>query len=865
MLGAQQLGMARGSIQIDTSDLRNTVGIARSVSGEVARSFGAIDASAKRTQAVMLGVSRAIGGLRTELTGLSIGAGIITGLGIKTAASFQEAGVKLAGMVGGIDKATALMEDLRAKARAAGLPFQDMLDTAIRLLPTFQGNSKELERWYGIIRRTAVLNATEGMTGAAFSINEAITSGGTDLVSLVERFNISRVGLRAELAKNGNDMYDALDKVLTRMGITDETARNMGQTFNASFRAAKDAALQLLAEGFTPLLQALTPILQAGAQWLSQLRESNPLVAQLGAGLATAAVTGAPLLLLFNQLVEAGTKLKALGVLGGLGRVAGAGLAVGAGVGLGIGATNAIGNATGNQQMANAGLSDLIQVLRKLIANIGWTFMEIDRLIRTSLLSALHSFVNAVISAASAIGGVVSAIANMLPGAMGGNALGKIGADLTAGGAGLQATSDRMFNGMIADINRRTQSQMRSFIEFMVPGTFNRPSAAGGGGGGMPAGPDNSARNKIIFQWAKDVERLERDAAKARLDVVRDYERSVAATIAQYNKSALREEEDFQRSRARAIAEYNRSVAEAIAQAARRESDWQADYNEKIAEMRSDANERLVKLEEDYNEARERAERDHKDRLMEAAARLDAVAVRNEQRNYERQRADAEDAYNDQRSEIQTALDEREADELRSHQKRLEQAREADAERLADMQKAFEEQTAQEDFERAIRLQRQAEDHAEQLAEMARAQEERLQQISEQAALEKQALNDAFIEQLNQAGVHRDAWLELQKKQQDEALKLFGQFWAQFNQQFPNTPGPVQGPVNGFPSGWQDFGYGGDTVAAQAAAAGGSSTSRSISIAQGAIVINAAAGQSEEEIGRIVERRMMGLLEEVSH
>lgn len=872
--GAQNLGTARGSIEISTSDLRNVAGVVRSVATDVSRQMGTIDAAAKRTQATFLSLSRGIGQIKGELTGLSVGAGILTGLGVKTAANFQESAIKLAGMVGGMQKAQALMDDLRKKSAAAGIPFADMLATAERLLPTFQGNTKELERWYALVRRVSVLNATEGMTGAAFSINEAITSGGTDLVSLVERFNISRAQLRAELAANGNDFYDALDKVLTRMGITNETALQMGQTFNASFRAAKDAALQLLAEGFTPLLQVLTPILQKTALWLAQLRETNPAIAQLGAGLATVATVGAPALLLFNQLVEAGQKLKALGILGGLGRAGGVGLAVGAGVGLGIGATNAIGRATGNDQMANAGLSDLWKTVQQLLFNISWTVTKVFQGLVEAIARLTNMFgtqidyiVNLASRFAQAVGGMIQAagkfiagIAAMLPSGMGGDTLrsqvtalmnpvtpnGDAGKRALQSSADFRKASDDFFRNWAASISAQSGAPLDSFST--------------GGPGGPGAG--NTERDKIISQWAKDAARIEREAGQARLDEERSYGQQRAQTIRQYNLNALREQEDFERNRARATAQYNRQVAEAIADAAKRDAAWQKDYNEKIAEIRQDGNEQVADLERNYAKDRERRERDHRDRLLNAAARLDAVAVAEEQRNYARQQQDAEENYTEQRTKLQDALAERLADELEAHQERLAAAHEADAERLADMKRNFEEQIAEQDLERAIQQQRRAEDFATQLAEMDAAHAERLAQIDTQAAQERAALNESFIAQLNDLGIYNKAWRDQQAAAQAESLRLFQEFWKQFNLSFPQvTQGPqapYPGDVGQFPSSFADYGFGATR------AAGGSVSNRSITIAEGAIVINAAPNHDERSVARQVRTEMERLLVEAA-
>lgn len=866
-IGGQSLGVARGAIEIDTSSLRSITGVARSVAADVGRQFGAIDTAAHRLQVRFLAVSRGIGQIKGELTGLSIGAGLLVGAGLRVAGAFEEADIKLSGMTGGLENAQKLSAELRKQAQAAGLPFQDMLNMATRLLPTLEGDTKELEKWYDIVKRTAVLNAQEGVTGAAFSINEALSSGGTDLVSLVERFNISRVKLRAALAENGGDFRAALDQVLTTMGITTEVADRMGQSFNASFRVAKDAALQLLAEGFTPLLQILTPLLQGAARWLAQLRETSPALVGIGAGLTTITALGAPTLLLFNQLVEAGQKLKALGILGGLGRAGGLGLAVAGGVGLGIGATNAIGRATGNEQMANAGLDDLFLTIRKLIVNIGFTFSEVDRIIRVGLVSALRTLVNAVIGAATSLGGVVSAIGAMLPGRMGGNALSKIGGDLSAGGAGLLASSNALFDAMIASMNKRSRDTMKGFLNFMAPPTS--AGAADIGGGGMASGgggTDMGERNKVVGQWAKDVARIERDAAKARLDATRDYERSVAQTVAQYNQSALREAEDFARQRARQEANFQRQLADLQADAAKREAAWQRDLTERMSDVREESAERLADLDADYAKNRERAERDHRDRLLDAAARLDAVAVRNEQQAFARQQQDAQENYNEQRQEIQAALDERIADELESHQRRLEDARAADAERLADMQRSFEEQKALEDEERALRLERQAEDHQQQLAQMAMAQAERMQQIAEQAASEKAAIDTAFVEQLNGLGIYNQAWRDQQAKAQEESLKSFALFWRAFNAQFPGATQGPQGPLPAnlgqFPTSFADFGFNGASAATRTATAGGSS--RNITISENAIAVYAAPGMDERALARQVRVEMERLLMEAT-
>lgn len=868
--GGVSLGTARGSIEISTASLSNVTAVTRSVAQQVNQNLGAIDAAAKRTEANFSRISRGIGAVRGELAGLSIGAGLLTGLGLRTAASFEDAESRLIGMTGSLQNAQKLMADLRKQSAAAGLPFQDMLNVATRLLPTFQGNTKELGKWYDIVKRVATLNSQEGVSGAAFSINEALTSGGTDLVSLVERFNISRVQLRAALARNNQDFLKSLDEVLTKMGITSQVAQDVGDNFNASFRVAKDAALQLLAEGFTPLLQTITPLLHQSAAWLATLRQTNPAIAQLGAGMTAAVAVGAPLLLLFNQLIEAGTTLKALGVLGGLGRAGLIGGAVGVGALGGVGIVNAVGSATGNQAQQNFSINEAWLRLRQLIVIVAKGMSDIDVMIRTGLVNALRTLVNAVIGAASAIANTVGAIGAMLPSRMGGNALTQMAEGLRSRQIGALASSNAAFDAMNNTIAQRNRAAMLGFMNFMVPSSA--PSASSGAdAGGAPGAPGAAGnageRNAAIHEWAQSAARIEREAAAARLDAQRQYEQQRAQTIAQYNQNALREEADLQRGRARQLAAYQREIANVQAAAAKREAAWQADYNERIADLRADGNDRLQDLERTYNRDRERRERDHRDRLLDAAARLDAVAVANEQRRYSREQEDAQTAFREQQAQIRTDLAERLAQEQEAHQERLQAAREADSERLADMQRAFEEQIAQEDLERAIQHQRRAEDHAAQLAQMDSAHSERLTQMAEQAAQEKAALNESFVAQLNDLGIYNQAWRTQQAKAQEESLKLFQQFWKAFNDQMPTLvdrpQAPYPGNVGQFPSSFADFGFG-TAPAASRAAAGGSVSNRSVTIAEGAIVINAAATHDERAIGRQVRVEMERLLMEAT-
>jgi len=784
------LGNAQGKISIDVRDLRNVQAVARDVGITVERSLGSIDAGAKKAESSFTRLNRSIGSIRGQLLAVGAAGAILTGIGLNVAASMEEARIQIRGMVGNERDAVKLMDDLRKRAAAAGVPFSDMLSVATQLLPTFQGNTKELEKWYDLVRRTATLNRREGVQGAAFAIREALTSGGTDLVSLSERFNISRVQLRTALEQTGGDFAAALDMVLTKMGITTQVADEMGLTFNASLRAARDAAGQLLAEGLTPILNILTPILQSTASWLSQLRETQPAIGNITGAVLVLTATLPPALLLFNQLVEAATKLKALGILGGLGRAGavGAGAAIGGAAGIGI--VRGVGAATGDEYLRTFGLSQFVDGLKRMFISAVNGFHETLNAIDSGLVSAVSSFTSAIAGMVEAMGTFVVQLAQQFPERFRGGLPG-LGERILGGAAGVRGLGTGLEEAAAARAGRRARE-----MGILQRGLFPLSQITGDEGAAAQARVQveqqaAQARLDAINQWAASVKQLEQDTAAARLDAVQSY-----------NLTLRRDAEDYARGRARQEQQLADQIADIRSDAAERESEWQADFVERIADIRADGNERLTDLETKYNRDREKAAHSHRDRLMDAASRLDAVAVFQEQRRYAAETRDRDEAFKDQRNDIEKQLAERIAQEQEAHEERLNAARKADEERIIELQDNLAEQQRMEDEDRAIRLQRMAED-----------QQQRLTQLATQAARERAALDAALTAQLATQGDYYAKLLVAQSKHQTESQRMFDEWWEGIKAAFRGAPAGPGGGTGGIQRG--------DPIAPQPFADGG--------------------------------------------
>lgn len=854
-LGGRNLGQATGAIIVDTSSVEKAavtvkrVGrdINQSITGNLGKASTAVDSFTEKFRGGigridLKSISRGIKDIRGELLAVGVAAGALTGIGLQTAGGIQEARVQLKGMTGSLESAEALISSLREQANASGIPFADMLAASRQLLPTLEGSTEELEKWLPIVRRVAVLNQREGVAGAAFSINEALSSGGTDLVSLAERFNISRVQLRQALEQTGGDFSAALDLVLTKMGITQQTADEMGQTFNASFRIAKDAALQALGAGFEPLLQVLTPILQQTAEWLTKLREVSPQILTIGAGVASIAAVGAPALLFFGQLVSSAQQLykvlqaiQAAGVLSKLSSLAPVLGQVGVGVAaLGVGAVagnaigRGIGRATGNEGIANTTLQDMPRILRQAAVVVADGASKIVVIVASAITQAAEVFAKGIAGMVSSMGSFVRFIAQILPENLGGSQLDKVGENIQGFGKSLADGAETMRNDFMKGLIDGQKEFVRGVADFFGfgAGGAGAPGAAGGSASGSSAGGFTDEQKSAITQFYDQMDAIESNRREQRLAQERQYQEQRGDIIEEYNRTNLREEEDFNRQRARQnqqlmrdiekitqerveretkwLQELNKAVAEATAESNDRIADLRAEGEERISEMRTDANERILQQEEDYQRQREQAAAEHRNRLLEAASRLDASAIANEQRQFatqsaktsqeqairlEREREGLEKRIQQEQAGIekriaqeQEGLAERLENERAAHAERVAEAREADAVRIADMRQALAEQQRIEDEDRRIRLQRTKEDHNRQLMQLREANTERLREINKQAAQEKLQLQKNFQAQLVQLGISNKAHLQTQETHQQRALQSFEKYWSDWEQ-----------------------------------------------------------------------------------
>ncbi|NIV32640.1 MAG: hypothetical protein GWN58_25310, partial [Anaerolineae bacterium] len=596
------------------------------------------------------------------------------------------------------------------------------------------------------------------------------------------------------------------------MGITQQTADEMGRTFNASLNAARDAAVQLLAEGFEPILEILTPILRDTADLLSRVRDAAPGVATVGAALASIAAVGAPTLLFLNQVIQSLQRIQRLKGAATLGQVAGGAAVLGgaaiAGAGIGAGLVRGIGRATGNERLAEATVQDAITTLRQAIFIVSAALSKGGAEVAKVLAQAASWLLEGFANVADALAMTVQRLLDLLPGAD----IGPLGqarqwAETTQQAADNARQLADVLANSATDIDQKRIEYLQGLGRFLdvLPQAAQDLAAGAREAGQQARSRFTPEQTEAITDWAEQVQEIERSANEQRLAATQQYESQRTEIIRSYELTIARDAEDFARQRARQAAQLAGDINEIRQDAAEREREWQQELNERLAEIREDGNERIAEIEEQGQRNLERMRRDHRIRLMEAAANLDARAVAEEQRRFRTQITEAETELQQRVQSERENLQERINQEREAHQERVQAAREADAERIQDLRQSLAEQQALEDENRAIRLARMQEDHEAQLEAMEEARDARIAQIAENAAEERAAAREGLLERLDDLGIHNQQWLALQEKRQNQALEMFDIFWRAWitrmaTSSLPSAGTPMPAPVSVGPS-----------------------------------------------------------------
>ncbi|MDL1924323.1 hypothetical protein FBQ95_17100 [Chloroflexi bacterium CFX3] len=422
--GGISLGIASGRIVIDYSQISQARAAVQRESTVIAGDMESMGERMIRSQQRVGASLDTLGNKLTQLgqslAGLGVGGGVLAALGARTADLIKTTEIRYRALLGTQERVNAMMSAIKEQAAAFGLPVNAAVQNFAGIIPYIKGGTAEMQKMISVVSRLAILDPMQGFEGAIFAVREAISSGGTDLRSLAARFEISKAQLQQLMSENGGNFTDALDQIVSKMGITEDAAREMGKTFSASLAAVGDESKITLGNMFGPFFSSLAPTLRAFNEFLAQLNETDPAILQIVGGVIalTAATTALSLaagnvLNAFSTLratiVSLAPAVKGLAATAGKGVVLGGAAAVGAGIGTGLVKSTNLAGVNDRAQAAGMSVEELLfDDFKKGIGIVIFGLVKLG--------GELQIFVERVVEFATEIGRIPEKIANFAAG-----------------------------------------------------------------------------------------------------------------------------------------------------------------------------------------------------------------------------------------------------------------------------------------------------------------------------------------------------------------------------------------------------------------------------------------------------------------
>jgi hypothetical protein len=700
--------------------------------------------------------------------------------------SLVTAGAQFKGLAGSAEGASAVMQRVRDLSQSMNISLGQALQTTQLFLPVLAKSGRgigELEHVVDIARRLSAsvpdMGVMTGPRGAAIALAE-LQAG--NYQSLLRRFNIGAQQLNETLAEVGGDPIEALDLYLNRLGYTTEVALASTKTMQTGWERVRDAVLDLADRALGPLLDKFV---------IPGLNKLADFAMALGA-IADRAKD------LFGQFGGAG------GFMGAVHDF--------------------------SESILNAPAKALAPILTSLIAN----FNNLDaNTVTTGEIIKLvgENLVNYTVPAFSTLAYVIlNANATFTKLAV---IVAYFGVELLEFAAQIaQLTGNRNFAQIYQDAADRLRDiaviwndsipvyeeaaraaalaglSLQQAIEEARSGTLPQ----GGTDVNLPnVTTQENDLTELLDDWDEFNEqraKIERDTDDKIIDARKDYQLRATRDTEEFTRKLAREEEDFNIKRARAAEKLARDVA-----------DVQGDLNRKIGDIRRDAekdqleaqqqvNRDLEKDHEDHLLTMRRMQEDHDEKISDAAARLDAVAIINENRKYAKDRRRAEEDFQleqaQQREEFQIEMQQRQSDA----NERIALARDEARRHIEDLQRRYqlEDRMAREDQQR--KLDRMRQDFQIEQAERQQQLQMRLTEIRTQGQKELAELQAALDKKLLAYRNEQNAELGVQNAAQNASLAALE---AYYNQLVASTPtsanaGGTYGSTTGGRLGRRQFG-----------------------------------------------------------
>ncbi|MDI9934682.1 hypothetical protein QM806_04335 [Rhodococcus sp. IEGM 1351] len=230
----------------------------KKASGELSEFKGDVDGlsgSTGKLGASMAGLGAVAGAALLAIGAAGVAAataGAAIGFGFNS--SVEQAQTKLMAFMKDGNKVAQTLSWVKDEAAKTQFSFTDMADAAANLTPVAKTSGKSLESLVQQAEILAAINPAEGLTGATFSLREALSG---DWVSIVDRFNLPRQRIN-ELKEQGVPAMEIISRTLSEMGIDYGLVAAQGQTLSARFDQVKDKLTMMAGAATKPIFDKVS-------------------------------------------------------------------------------------------------------------------------------------------------------------------------------------------------------------------------------------------------------------------------------------------------------------------------------------------------------------------------------------------------------------------------------------------------------------------------------------------------------------------------------------------------------------------------------------------------------------------------------
>lgn len=270
-----------GSIKFDASidtqaikkDAKEVEGTIKGFEGQAGASFGKLGTMAKV-------------GMAAAAAAVVAGFGLMIKEGFDFNTQVENATAKINAFTKSSQKTGEILSYVKNESIKTQFGFGEMADAAAALIPASKSSGVALEQLIKQAEILAALQPEQGLTGAAFSLKEALSG---DFVSIVERFNLPRQRLN-QLKADGVPALEAVSKALEEMGIDYSLVEKQGQTTEARWNTMKDTLNQLAGAATKPLFDQISSGLKTISDWYTANKPAiDDIVKKFGTELANGA------------------------------------------------------------------------------------------------------------------------------------------------------------------------------------------------------------------------------------------------------------------------------------------------------------------------------------------------------------------------------------------------------------------------------------------------------------------------------------------------------------------------------------------------------------------------------------------------